>query len=114
MNEQEKFRIKVFFWDQLIRPIKSLLYIDQINALLVAALIVNLLFIRKAWLSLLIASMLLTFSIINLVKYYRSGEYIGNYRKERYSKFKQAIKEIKKEKSGGEDGKQAELQAHSS
>jgi len=90
-----QYRFKIFLWDQFIRPLKSILTLNNLQALALSLIILNFVIWRSItvfWIFLIIA---LFISLKELIRYWRSGEFMYNYRKEKYPEYKKIIKEIK-------------------
>ena len=103
MEEPQKSRFKIFLWDQFIRPFYLLLNLFQLQALLLACFILNLLIWKNVTLFWIVILLLGTIFIYQNIKYYQSGEFIHNYRKfksERgeYKDYRKLTKILKKEK----------------
>lgn len=102
MKEESKFKLKAFLWDQFVSPIVSVFNVDQIYIILtVFAFLSIFLKIPKYILPLLIIQFIV--AIYKLVIYYRSGEFIKNYRDAQFKKknipnYRETIKKIRKEK----------------
>ena len=94
----DAYRLRVFLWDQFIRPFYSLVSIHQIKALLLALIIVNFFSFKSSgifWFGIIALGIIFTHEII---KYWKSGEYMSNYREYKYPDYKRTIKQIKKQK----------------
>lgn len=103
MEESKKSRLKIFLWDQFIRPIYLLGTIHQLQSLLLALLILNFITWKSIIFFWILVILLAIIFIYQMVKYYQSGEFIANYRKfksERgeYSDYRKLTKVLKKEK----------------
>lgn len=110
-NEQKaikRYKLKAFFWDQFILPLRTIFNINHIKTFLIIATIFDFIVFQKEIYSFLIpAGILLLISIYEIYKYYKSGEYIKNYKDHKYPEYRKAIKEIRrarKERLNG-DGK---------
>jgi len=103
MEEAKKSRLKIFLWDQLVRPIYLLLNLYQLQAILIALIIVNFVVWKSVWAFYIMAALLAVVFVYQIVKYYQSGEFIHNYRKYKsdrgeYTDFRKLAKTLKKEK----------------
>jgi hypothetical protein len=103
MEEAKKSRLKIFLWDQLVRPVYLLLNIHQLQALLIAILILNIAVWKNFVVFWVLAIALLVIFTYQIFKYYQSGEFIYNYRKYKsdkgkYSDYRKLTKILKKEK----------------
>ena len=107
MDEAKKYKIKAFLWDQLVRPIRLLLNIHQLKALLIALTILSVVVFKSTK---LFFGVIIPLAIIfgyELYQYYKSGEYIHNYRTYKYPEYKKFTKVMKRssqnEKQEGEE-----------
>lgn len=94
----EGYKVKIFLWDQLIRPVKKLINRHSLQSVMIALVIVNFIAFKSEiifWVS--IATILLI-SVIDVKDYWRSGEYMSHYRQEKYPEYRKTIKELKKPK----------------
>lgn len=96
--EKQDYKLKIFLWDQFIRPLKKLVSRHTLQSVLIALVILNFVtfnFIAFFWASITI---ILIISIIDIREYWKSGKYISHYRQEKYPDYRKVIKEIKKKK----------------
>jgi len=96
--DENKFKLKIFLWDQFIRPLKKLINRHTLQSCLIALVMINFISIKSRsffWIALLIVFCI---SVIDAIQYWKSGEYISHYRKEKYPEYKKIIKEVKKKK----------------
>ena len=105
MEEAKSYRLKIFFWDQLIRPLQLLLNIHQLQAILLALLILNFVVWKSIISFWILAIALGIIFIYQIVQYYKSGEFIYNYRKYKsekgkYHDYRKVTKVLKKEEKG--------------
>lgn len=108
MEQAKTTRFKIFMWDQFIRPLYLLLNIHQLQALLLALLILNFV----TWKSIL-AFWILTISLAviflaQIIQYYKSGEFMHNYRKYKsdvgqYKDYRKTTKILKNSKKAKEE-----------
>ena len=94
----DKFKFKIFLWDQFIRPLKHLLNRHTLQSCLIALVMINFISFESLiffWIALIIV---LGISVIDVIQYWKSGEYISHYRKEKYPDYRKIIKEVKKKK----------------
>ena len=108
MKEAEKYRFKIFLWDQFVRPFYLLLNIHQLQALLLALLILNFVTWQNIPTFWVLSISLLIIFIYQIYKYYQSGEFIHNYRKYKsergeYRDFRKLTKVLKEEQEGKEE-----------
>lgn len=105
MKQEFWLKFKMFLWDQLVRPFKMLMKLGSIKILLIFITLFSILYERDGlwdivfWISIILLLVLIVYDDIYL--YIRSGEFIANYRNEKYPSFRKVMKEIKKEKSEG-------------
>ena len=110
MDEAEKYKIKAFMWDQFVRPTFLLFNLHQVKAILLALTIFS---VAMKWdISFWVAVIPLSFIfILEIIRYYKSGEYLYNYRKYKYSDYKKATKVFKRkerEKINNDDQKETD------
>lgn len=103
MEEGKKTRFKIFLWDQFILPFYLLLNLYQLQALLIALIILNSLIWQNILAFYVLVISLGIVFLYQIVKYYKSGEFMHNYRKYKsekgeYGDYRKAIKTFKKEK----------------
>lgn len=106
--ELKDYRLRIFLWDQLIRPIKKIANRNIFQSFLIALIIINFISFKSLyifWISIILVAFI---SIMDIIKYYKSGEYIKNYRKEKYPEYRKTIKKLKKEKTMVENVGQGE------
>jgi hypothetical protein len=101
-NQNERF--KIFLWDQFIRPIYLLLNIHQAQAILLALLILNFLIWKSITAFWILFFALGTIFAYQIYKYYKSGEFIHNYRKYKsekgkYGDYRKFVKKLKDSES---------------
>lgn len=106
MEEIKKARFKIFLWDQFILPVYLLLNIHQLQALLLALLILNFIIWKNILFFWFLVITLGIIFIYQTIKYYKSGEFVYNYRKYKsekgeYKDYRKLTKILKKEKSNG-------------
>lgn len=97
MENGKLLRFKIFLWDQFIRPIYALSNINIIKITLLVLLFVFIIVNAPIGSVYIVGVMLLVIFIYEIIKYYKSGEFIGNYRKYKYPEYKRATKIFKKE-----------------
>jgi len=93
---ERSYKLKMFLWDQFLRPFNSLTELHQLKSVLLALTIVDILIIRSLLLLWIFISCFALIIIFDIYKYWKSGEYVYNYRKYKYPMYKKAINEIKK------------------
>lgn len=99
MEEAKKHRIKAFLWDQFVRPFYALANTGVLKIGLLAFLFVAIVIqLHPAWVYVAGVLLILVF-IYELVQYYKSGEFMHNYRKYKYPDYKKATKAFKKEET---------------
>lgn len=103
MEEAKSARLKIFLWDQLVRPVLLLLNIHQLQLLLLALLFLNLAVWKDVLAFFILLVLLAIIFFYEIYKYYKSGEFIHNYRKYKsdkgqYSDYRKLTKELKQEK----------------
>jgi len=101
MNTENKYKIKAFLWDQFVRPISMLFNSNFLKFFLVIFMAYLIITKRNIILFFISAIILLITILFDIVKYYRSGEFIYNYRKYKYPQYRDYIKEVKKNKTKG-------------
>ena len=97
----DKFRLKVFLWDQFVRPAYAFFNLPHLNVILIALLIVNFVIIKSVpffWILIVIWAGIVGYEVR---QYWKSGEYMHNYRKHNYPGYRKSIKQIKKEQEKG-------------
>ena len=95
-------KLRIFLWDQFIRPLKRLANRHTLQSALIALVMINFVTFNSEpffWASL---SVILLISMIDIRDYWRSGKYIGHYRKEKYPDYRKAIKEAKRKNENKE------------
>lgn len=103
MEEAKSARMKIFLWDQFVRPIRLLFNIHILQALLLALLILNIVVWRNMWaFAFLVISLGIIF-FVQIFEYYKSGEFMHNYRKYKsergeYGDYRKLTKVLKKSK----------------
>ena len=105
MEQAKTVRLKIFLWDQLIRPVYLLLNIHQLQALLLALLILNFVVWKSIWGFWVLSLLLAVIFIYQITQYYKSGEFMHNYRKYKsdkgeYADYRKATKILKKDEVG--------------
>lgn len=90
------YKIKIFLWDQFIRPLKKLLNRHIIQSTLIGLIFVNFFTFNSIYFFLISLTFVLLISILDIVHYWKSGKYIYNYRKEKYPSYRKHIKEFQK------------------
>lgn len=98
MDEEKKYKIKAFLWDQIVRPIYSFFNLSQLSSLILAILILNFITIKSLIVFIVLIVLLIIFSIIDIIGYYKSGKFMDNYRKYKYPEYKAVIKKIRQER----------------
>ena len=93
MEEVNKFRIKAFLWDLFILPIYSFFTTEQLRSIMIAILIINIFIFKSAIIFYIFIILVIITATLDLIRYYKSGEFIHNYRKYKYGDWKKAIKE---------------------
>jgi len=99
MGEPNNYKIKIFLWDQFIRPIYILINLYNLQAIILAMIIINFITYKSLvafWILIILA---LIISLFDIVKYWKSGEFIYNYRSYKYPGYRKIIKELKKSKA---------------
>lgn len=97
MEEAKKYRIKAFLWDQFVRPVYVLMNVQQLKGILLALLILSITLLDSKnlfWVTSIILVFIFSYEIY---KYYKSGEFMHNYRKYKYTDYKRATKAFKRE-----------------
>lgn len=95
--QSKSVRFKIFLWDQFIRPVYTLFDLDFIKTLLTALIVILLIIGSPIDYVIITAVGLFILSLVGLIRYYKSGDFVANYRKYKYPKYKKATKVFKKE-----------------
>lgn len=107
MEESKKARLKIFLWDLFIRPIVVFVNIHQIKAILISIIFILIIIFKQDKIPLILLGILTIIYIYELFKYYKSGEFMYQYRayksgKNRYGDYRKVMKQIRKEKQSKE------------
>jgi len=102
----KRYKRKAWWWDQFWHPLASLFNIKHIKTLLIIISIFDMIvFFNKIYTYAIPGGILLLLIIYDdIYKYYKSGEYIQNYKKHKYMKYpeyqqyKKAIKQVRSER----------------
>lgn len=97
MKEAEQYRIKAFLWDQLVRPMYAIASASILKIFLLVFLFVAIIIKLHAIFVYITGAMLLVIFIYDICKYYKSGEFMYNYRKFKFPEYRKAVKSFKKE-----------------
>lgn len=102
MEPAQKSRFKIFLWDQFIRPIYLLLNVHQLQALLLALLMINFVVWKNIYAFWVLSISLILIFFYQIYKYYKSGEFIHHYRdykseRGKYKDYRKLTKELKRE-----------------
>lgn len=93
-----KYKLKAFLWDQFILPLYSIFKLEQLMAIIIAVLVLNFISFKSSILFLISSILLIAMSIFDIVKYYKSGEFLKNYREHKYPEYRKAIKDIRRKR----------------
>ena len=96
-KEANKYRIKAFLWDQLIRPLYALASTSIVKAALLVFLIVSIIVELSPIIVYTTGAVLLIIFVYDIYKYWKSGEFMYNYRKYKFPDYKKATKAFKRE-----------------
>lgn len=99
MNEAERHRLKAFLWDQFIRPLYALANTSVLKIILLVFIFVGIIIQLHAIFVYIAGVLLLGVFFYDIYKYYKSGQFMHNYRKYKYPEYKKATKAFKKEKT---------------
>lgn len=110
MKEAKKTRFRIFLWDQFILPFYLLLNLYQLQALLIALIISNFVVWKNVTFFWVLVLSLGIIFIYQIIKYYKSGEFMHNYRKYKsergeYKDYRKVAKILKKEKESNNKSK---------
>lgn len=97
MDSSFKFRLKVFLWDQFILPFYLIFTMEQLRSIFIAILIVNFVTLKSFIIFISSTCFILFTSILDVFKYWKSGEFMHNYRKYKYGDYRKVAKEFKKQ-----------------
>lgn len=96
MREEDKIRLKIFFWDQFVRPLYVFQSLSFLKILLLVLLFFGIAVNFPILIIFIIGSLLGIIFAYELHKYYKSGEFIYNYRKFNYKDYKKDVAKLKK------------------
>jgi hypothetical protein len=96
-KEARRYRIKAFLWDQLIRPLYALASTSILKAVLLVFLIVSIIVELSPIIVYPVGVLLLVIYVYDIYKYWKSGEFMHNYRKYKFPDYKKATKAFKRE-----------------
>ena len=97
MGEARKYRIKAFLWDQFVLPVYLLLNMQQLKGILLASLILSITVFNSQGIFWVTSALLVFIFSYEIYRYYKSGEFMHNYRKYKYTDYKKATKAFKRE-----------------
>jgi hypothetical protein len=96
MERQDKYKVKMFLWDQLVRPFHMFINVHQLKPIILALIIANFVIFKIFILFWGLVILLGIIFIYEIYKYWKSGEFIHNYRKFKYPEYRKAIKTLKR------------------
>ncbi len=99
-NQINPTRVRIFLWDQFIRPFYTLTNMSSITIIVFILLGISI-FMDKIIITWILFIILLIITILGLIRYYKSGEYMHHFRtykseKGQYSDYRKVIKEFKR------------------
>lgn len=97
MNEETKFKLKAFFWNQFILPFKVFFTSTNIKLLSVIALAFSIIILKSRELTFVVLALILIVTFYDVYKDFKSGVYVGEYRKYKYSDYRKATRDIKRD-----------------
>ena len=96
--DENKYKLKIFLWDQFIRPVNNLINRHTLQSLLISLIMVNFISLKSIPFFWIASIIVLYISVVDAIKYWESGEFMSHYRKEKYPEYRKALKEVKKKK----------------
>ncbi|MEK6878160.1 MAG: hypothetical protein AABY22_01055 [Nanoarchaeota archaeon] len=92
MKNENKYLLKAFLWDQFIRPFYAFLNINALIFIFLIILAYSILILKSKLLFIISLLIILVAIILDTIKYYKSGEFMYNYRKYKYPGYRNYIK----------------------
>lgn len=98
MTNQKLMRVRIFLWDQLVRPLYLIFSTHQLKPILLSLMIINFIIFKSSTSFFVLSFLLAIIFSYELYNYWKSGEFMKNYREYKYPEYREAIKKIKESK----------------
>lgn len=97
MDETQTLRLKAFLWDQFVFRVYKFFNLQNAKGVLWGLLLISTIS-KYGVLSFFLLLALFLISVHEIIKYYKSGEYMKNYRDYKYPDYRKAIKELRQKR----------------